>query len=150
MNSINLCGRMVKDPELRRTDTGKAVCSFNLAVKRPKNAEKTDFIACVVWQQGAEYLCKYGHKGDVVAANGYLSGREWTSKDGEKRIAWEVTVDSIELIGGKRNEQGAMNPNQVPNNYQQGYQQGAMPSYQQPYPQQSYAVLNDPDVQLPF
>lgn len=146
MNSINLCGRMVKDPELRRTDTGKAVCSFNLAVKRPKNAEKTDFIACVVWQQGAEYLCKYGHKGDVVTVNGYLYGREWTSKDGEKRMAWEVNADSVELVSGKRNEQSAMNPNQVPNNYQQG----AMPSYQQPYPQQSYAVLNDPDVHLPF
>jgi hypothetical protein len=65
-------------------------------------------------------------------------------------MAWEVNADSVELVGGKRNEQGTMNPNQVPNNYQQGYQQGAMPSYQQPYPQQNFEVLNDPNIQLPF
>lgn len=142
MNSVNICGRMVKDPELRRTETGNAVCSFNLAVKRPKNAEKTDFIACVVWKQGAEYLSKYGHKGDVVAINGYLAGREWTSKEGEKRIAWEVTAESVELVGGKKPEGTQTAP-------QQSYNQYPQQSYSQ-YPQQNFGVLTDSDMQLPF
>ena len=146
MNSINLCGRMVKDPELRRTDTGKAVCSFNLAVKRPKNAEKTDFIACVVWQQGAEYLCKYGHKGDVVTVNGYLYGREWTSKEGEKRMAWEVNADSVELVGGKKTEGQQSYQPTAP---QQSYPQYPQQNYPQ-YPAQNFEVLNDPNIQLPF
>jgi single-strand DNA-binding protein len=140
MNSINLIGRLTADPELRRTGTGTACCSFSLAVKRPRVKDTTDFLNCVVWQQGAEYLCQYGHKGDIVGVTGYLTSRSWEDKNGNKRIAFEVTCDSVELLSSKRNSEGNSNTYQGQNN-----------SYAQPsYPQQSFEPITDPDVKLPF
>ena len=72
MNSINIIGRLTKEVELRRTQSGKAVATYSLAVKRPRSKDDTDFINCVTWEKAAEYLSQYGHKGDVVAVNGSL------------------------------------------------------------------------------
>lgn len=140
MNSINLIGRLTADPELRRTGTGTACCSFSLAVKRPRVKDTTDFLNCVVWQQGAEYLCQYGHKGDIVGVTGSLTSRNWQDKDGNKRIAFEVTCDSVELISSKRNSEGSSNTSQKQNG-----------SYAHPsYAQQNFPTIDDPDVNLPF
>lgn len=130
MNSVNIIGRLCKEPELRRTQSGTACCSFSLAVKRPKVKDTTDFHDFVVWQQGAEYLCQYGHKGDIVGVTGYLTTREWTDKEGNKRKTTEVTCDSVELISSKKSENTA---------------------HQAPKPaQQSFQPLDIPDEQLPF
>lgn len=104
MNTTSITGRLTADPELRATQNGTSVCSFTLAVKRPKVKDMTDFINCVVWRAGAEYLCKYGHKGDTVAANGILTTRKYQDRDGNNRTAFEVVADTVELIGGQRTE----------------------------------------------
>ena len=57
MNSINLVGRLTADPELKTTQSGISVCTFSLAVNRPRVKDTTDFINCVAWRQSAEYLC---------------------------------------------------------------------------------------------
>lgn len=131
MNSVTMIGRLTNEPELRRTQTGTACCSFTLAVKRPKVKDTTDFHDFVVWQQGAEYLCQYGHKGDLVGVTGYLTTREWQDKDGNKRKAREVTCDNVELISSKKSES---QPAQT----------------QQTYAQQSFQSIDIPDAQLPF
>lgn len=136
MNSINITGRLCADPELRRTQSGTACCSFTLAVKRPRAKDTSDFHNFVVWQQGAEYLCQYGHKGDLVGVTGYLTTREWTDKEGNKRKATEVTCDSVELISSKRSSEAGNNTAPVqnkPSNAQQDFQQ-----------------INISDEQLPF
>ena len=140
MNSINIIGRMAFDPELRKTQSGTSCCSFTLAVKRPKVKDVTDFHNFVVWQQGAEYLCQYGHKGDIVGVAGYLTTREWTDKDGNKRKSVEVTCDSVELLSSKRNSEEGGNTT-----YRQNAQQ-SQPSYAQ----QSFQSVDIPDSQLPF
>jgi single-strand DNA-binding protein len=156
MNVICMTGRLTKEPELRRTQQGTAVCSFSLAVKRPRVKDTTDFHDCVVWQQGAEYLCQYGHKGDLVVVNGALTTREWTDNNSNKRKATEVTCDSVELISAKRDSQQGNQPNQQPTNaYPQGQQaqiQGCNGGYRQDYPghQQQYPQIDVPDAQLPF
>lgn len=109
MNNISIIGRITADPEIRRTASGTSCCSFSLAVKRPRAKDTTDFLNFVVWQQGAEYLCKYAHKGDLVGASGYLTSRSWEDKNGNKRIAYEVTCDSVELLSGRRNSDGGNN-----------------------------------------
>lgn len=123
MNSCNFVGRLTADIELRRTDSGKAVASYSLAVKRPRVADTTDFIEFVSWEQEAEYLAKYAHKGDVVAASGTLQPRNWTDKEGNKRKAWEVVTTAVELLSSKRNSEGNNQPNQNQNGYPGGYGQ---------------------------
>ena len=105
MNSINICGRLTADPELKTTQSGVSVCAYNLAVKRPKVKDTTDFLTCVSWRQGAEYLAKYGHKGDMVAVSGVLTTRSYEDKNGNKRTSYEIVADTVELVGGTKTEQ---------------------------------------------
>ena len=129
MNSVNMIGRLTKEPELRRTQTGTACCSFTLAVKRPKVKDTTDFHDFVVWQQGAEYLCQYGHKGDIVGVTGSLITRSWEDKDGNKRKTVEVNCDSVELLSSKKSDGNAQ---------------------QSPKPANDFQQIDIPDEQLPF
>ena len=135
MNSVTMIGRLCNEPELRRTQSGTACCSFSLAVKRPKVKDTTDFHDFVVWQQGAEYLCQYGHKGDLVGVTGYLITRSWQDKEGNKRKAIEVNCDSVELISSKKNDSNS-----------QPAQTQAKPTYAQ----QSFQPIDIPDAKLPF
>ena len=149
MNSINIIGRLCAEPELRRTNEGTPVCSYSLAVKRPMVKDTTDFIECVSWKQGAEYLAQYGHKGDIVAVSGSLQIREWTDKEGKKRKTYEVVTTSVELLSSKRNSEAGGNTNQNQNSFQgQVYQpkQNNQPQYKQ----QGFGGYIDPDAQLPF
>ena len=98
MNSCNFTGRLTSDPELKTTSSGLSVCSFTLAVKRPRIKDTTDFINFVAWRQSAEYLSKYGHKGAMVEVSGTLTSRKFEDKSGNNRIAFEVVADSLGLI----------------------------------------------------
>ena len=146
MNSVTMIGRLCKEPELRRTQSGTACCSFSLAVKRPKVKDTTDFHNFVVWQQGAEYLCQYGHKGDIVGVTGYLTTRNWEDKDGNKRNAIEVTCDSVELISSKKTGEGNNNTTQNQNGFQGKVYQPQQPKYNQ----QSFQSVDGPDEGLPW
>ena len=101
MNSINLTGNICNDLEVKTTTSGKSVMSFNLAVKRPFTKDTTDFIPVVVWDQGAEYLGKYGRKGAKLAVSGKLTTRKWQDNNGGNRVAYEVVADSVELMESK-------------------------------------------------
>lgn len=97
MNSINLTGNICNDVELKQTNNGKAVMQFNLAVKRPFAKDTTDFIPVVVWEQSAEYLSRYARKGTKVAISGKLTSRNYEDKNGNKRTAFEVIADAVEI-----------------------------------------------------
>lgn len=108
LNKIFIMGRLTKDPELRRTSTGTAVCSFTLAVERDgKDAEgnkTTDFIDCVAWKTTAEFVSKYFAKGRMMIAGGSLQIREWTANDGTKRRSAEVVVRDVYFGEPKQQE----------------------------------------------
>lgn len=140
MNSINLIGRMTADPELRRTQDGTAVCTFTLAVRRPRVKDTSDFIDCVAWRQSAEYLTQYGHKGDIVAVSGALNSRKWKDKDGNNRTSWEAVAESVELLSNKRNSEASGNTTNPQNTYPGGNS----------YAQQSFRSIDIPDADLPF
>ena len=97
MNVISLVGRLTEQPELKQTNGGKSVVSVSIAVDRPFAKDTTDFIPLVVWGQPAEYLSKYGKKGSKVAVSGYLTTRKYEDKSGNKRTAYEVVVNTVEL-----------------------------------------------------
>lgn len=115
MNNCSFIGRLTADPELKHTSSGISVCSFTLAVNRPRVKDTTDFINFQAWRQSAEYLCKYGHKGDMVAVNGTLTSRKWQDKDGNNRTAFDVVADSLSVIGGKSNQTAQGNVTPLPN-----------------------------------
>lgn len=102
-NNITLTGRLTENPQIKTTQNGVSVCSFTLAVKRPHVKDTTDFIPCQVWRQGAEYLSKYGAKGNMVAATGSLITRKWQDQSGNNRISYDVLCDSVELLSSNSN-----------------------------------------------
>lgn len=110
LNQISVQGRFARDPELRRTNSGKAVTSFALACDRDfKNqqtgAKEVDFIECVAWGGTAETVEKYFRKGQMSVVTGRLQLRDWTDKNGQKRRQAEILVSSVYFCGGK--ESGA-------------------------------------------
>lgn len=106
LNKIVLMGRLTRDPELRRTQSGTPVASFALAVDRDfksQNGEKeTDFIDVVVWRNTAEFVSKYFSKGRMAIVEGRLQIRDWTDKDGGKRRSAEVVADNVYFGDSKR------------------------------------------------
>lgn len=104
LNRITIMGRLTKDVELRRTNTGKAVASITLAVDRDFEKGVTDFVDCVLWQNTAEFAAKYFAKGRMAVVSGRLQIRDWTDKDGNKRRNAEVVADSIYFGDSKREE----------------------------------------------
>lgn len=107
MNTIQITGRLTADPECKHTQSGVAVCSYTLAVKRPKVKDVTDFLPVVSWRQGAEYLCQYAHKGDMIAATGTLTARKWQDKDGNSRVSYEVQTDTVEILSPRKESKPA-------------------------------------------
>ena len=97
MNTINLTGNICGDLELKQTNSGKSVMQFNLAVKRPHTKDTTDFIPLVLWEQSAEYLSRYAHKGSKIGVSGKLTSRQYEDKNGNKRTVFEVVCDSVEI-----------------------------------------------------
>lgn len=98
MNSFNCVGRLTADPELKATQSGISVCSFSLAVNRPKVKDTTDFLNFVAWRQSAEYLCKYARKGNRIAVSGCLTSRKYDDKDGKHRVAFEIVCDALSVL----------------------------------------------------
>lgn len=110
LNETAIMGRLTADPELKRTSSGTAVCSFTLAVERDgKTGEDgkraTDFIDCVAWRGAAEFLCKYFGKGRVVVATGHLQTRTWKDKHEQTRKETELNVSSLYFGDSKKLEQ---------------------------------------------
>ena len=110
LNKIFIMGRLTRDPELRRTQSGTPVTSFSLAVDRDfksQSGEKeTDFIDVVAWRSTAEFAAKYFTKGRMAIVEGRLQIRPWTDKDGNNRRSAEVVADNIYFGDSKRDSAG--------------------------------------------
>ena len=116
MNSVNLVGRLTKEPELRYTPSGVAVSNFTLAVDRNyKNAQgerETDFIPCVAYRQTAEFAANYIAKGKLAGVSGRIQVRSYTGQDGQKRWVTEIVVENVYLLSPKDNGGGGTNSTQ--------------------------------------
>jgi single-strand DNA-binding protein len=101
MNIVAMTGRLTHTPELRQIPSGKSVCTFSLAVDRPRVKDVTDFFTFVAWDKIAEYIARYGQKGDTVEVSGVLTSRSFEDKNGAKRTAIEIKVEAAHLIKSK-------------------------------------------------
>lgn len=105
LNHITIMGRITRDIELRRTNSGVAVASFNVAVDRDfgQNGQKeTDFIDCVAWRQTGEFVERNFSKGKMIVVSGRLQIRKWEDKNGNKRTTAEVVADNVYFGDSKK------------------------------------------------
>lgn len=126
LNKIIIMGRLTRDPELRRTQSGTAVASFSLAVDRDfknQNGEKeTDFIDVVAWRNSAEFVSRYFTKGRMAVVEGRLQIRPWQDRDGNKRRSAEVVADNVYFGDSKKESDGGGNQGSYSQNaYGGGY-----------------------------
>ena len=147
LNRIIIMGRLARDPELRRTGSGTAVTSFTLAVDRDFKSQggekETDWIDVVAWRNTAEFVSKYFTKGRMAVVEGRLQMRNWTDRDGNKRVSAEVVADNV-YFGDSKRDSGA-------GDY------GAAPAYSAPMSRSGapmghsdFAEIGEEDGELPF
>ena len=109
MNKIIVMGRLVRDPEIKYTQSGKVVATFTLAVDRPFSGEngqrESDFIPCVLWGKQAETVGNCVHKGQRLLVEGRLQIRNYDAKDGSKRYVTEIICNGFEFV--EKREGGA-------------------------------------------
>lgn len=110
INNVVLMGRMVADPEIRTTSTGKSVANFRIAVDRAfsKNGNKeADFITIVAWEKTADFISRYFNKGSMIALRGEIQTRNYEDSSGNKRTATEVLAREVSFCGSKNETNSA-------------------------------------------
>lgn len=121
MNRITLCGRLTKDCELRVTTTGTAVCTFTVAVDRPRNKDgvkEADFIRCKCFGKQGETIAFYKGKGDMIAVDGRLQTGSY-EKDGIRHYTTDVIVERADFLGKEKNAQrDEKQPSRTPSGFE--------------------------------
>lgn len=105
-NRVILVGNLTRDPEIRYTQSGKAVTKFTLAVNNPRNKEETTFVDIVAWDRLGETCNTYLKKGSNTLVEGRLVIRSYDDKDGNKRKATEVVIDNMQMLGARQGGEG--------------------------------------------
>jgi single-strand DNA-binding protein len=132
MNQVSLFGRLTRDPELRYTQSGKAVVNFTLAINRFGENNEADFFDCVVWDKQAELIANSCKKGHRLLVWGRLQQDKWQDQQGQNRTTIKIMVSGFSFIEPK--QEGQTPTNQPPT--RQGQQQGYVPPANGGYPQQ--------------
>lgn len=104
MNIVIMVGRLTKDPEIRYSQQGKAVCNFSIAVDRRIKREgenSTDFFNCVCFGKTAEFVEKYFSSGKRIAIEGNIQNDSFVGRDGTKKTSVKIVCDNVEFADGK-------------------------------------------------
>jgi single-strand DNA-binding protein len=108
MNSVNLIGRLVREVELKKTKSDKAVTNFTIAVNNAYKKDTAYFINCVAWQHSATYLDKYAKKGALLSVEGHLETRTY-EKDEMTQFVTEVVAHQIKILDNRTKEKEESN-----------------------------------------
>ena len=145
LNVVGIIGRMVKDPELKTTNSGKSVCSFRIAndsgYKDASGQSQTNWLDVTAWGKTAEFVCKYFPKGALIAIDGRLQTRSYQDKNGQNRTSVEIVAQNVNFCGSKESTSPA------PQNAAQ--RPAATLQLSQGEPDADYALIED-DGDLPF
>ncbi|TGY65137.1 single-stranded DNA-binding protein [Dubosiella muris] len=130
INRVVLVGRLTKDPELRKTQSGTSVVSYTIAVNRRSQTPgqpDADFISCVAWNKTAELMAQYLHKGSLIGVEGRIQTRNYENQQGQRVYVTEVVTDNVQFLEPKnaQPQQNAYNSYGNSNSYN---------SYSQPQP----------------
>lgn len=102
LNVAVIMGRLVRDPELRQTQSGKDVASFTVACDRNRKDAPADFIPVTAWDKTAQFVCRYFQKGSLIAVDGRLQSRQYQDKAGNNRTAIEILANNVNFAGSKQ------------------------------------------------
>ena len=120
INRVVLVGNLTKDPELRHTPSGTAVCNLRLAVNTRRKDEtgqwvdKPNYFDITVWGNQGERCAQYLAKGRPVGVDGRLEWREWETPEGNKRQAVEVVADTVQFLGSRGDGEGSGGGGYIP------------------------------------
>lgn len=135
MNKVILTGYVANDIELKTTQSGTPVVSFNVAARRPRTKDDTtDFLTVVAWRHTAEFISKYFQKGSGIEVSGIITVRKWQDKDGNNRYSTEIVAEEVDF-GKKQKGDGGRG--------------GSETSYQAPQ-QGGFNEIAEDDEDLPF
>ena len=158
LNHIIMMGRLVKDPELRTTQSGVSVTSFRIACNRDFGGRdgsepQTDFVDVVAWRQTGEFVSRNFTKGKMIIVSGRLQMRDWTDRDGNKRTSAEIVADNV-YFGESKRDSESNNYSQSSYTGQSGYSVNSNDSPRQsapvpPVTPSPFEELED-DGELPF
>lgn len=119
INNVVLVGRITKDPELKKSQSGLSVVSFTLAVNRRKTKDKeqeADFINCVAWRSSADYLANYVRKGTLLGVEGSIQTRNYENQQGQRVYVTEIICDSVQTLYRTQDGNGQANTYAQPQN----------------------------------
>ncbi|MGY4789936.1 single-stranded DNA-binding protein [Pediococcus pentosaceus] len=159
INRTVLVGRLTRDPELKYTNSGRAVASFNIAVNRQftnsQGEREADFINCVIWNKTAENFCNFTRKGSLVGIDGRIQTRSYENQQGTRVFVTEVVAENFSLLESKNSNQnnqseqfGQNRPQNNGKNYQNQQNGQSSPNRNPNDPFNSMPDIKDDD--LPF
>lgn len=109
INSVNIMGRLTRDPELK-TAGDSHVCRITVAVDDRYKRDKAYFFEVTAWRATAEFISRYFHKGDMIAVTGSLSQDAWDGADGAKKTKTYILADNVSFCGGRPSQPVAETP----------------------------------------
>ena len=110
LNKVILAGRIVAEPELKQTPTGVSVCSIRIAVNRrfqsrdSQQQNEADFFNVTAWQNTAEFIAKYFHKGSAICICGRIQNRSWTDQNGQKRYMTDIIAEEANFVESRNSQ----------------------------------------------
>ena len=158
INRVVLVGRLTRDPELRKTQSGTSVVSYTLACDRrfkTPGQPEADFISCVAWNKTAEVMAQYLHKGSLIGIEGRIQTRNYENQQGQRVYVTEVITDSFDFLEPKNShsQYGKTDPYGTPvqtNPYAQPVQQPAEPAFSSAFDSSDDDTLDIASDDLPF
>ncbi len=149
LNKVQLIGNLTRDPELRYTPSGAAVCSFGIATNRSwttdtgEKRDEVEFHNIVAWRKLAEICSQYLKKGGKVYVEGRLTTRSWTSQDGQQKNRTEVVIEDMIMLDSRGGGSHAGDAESAQHSGE------ARQSYQKPAPKQPAADKKGQEVEEP-
>ena len=120
INRVVLTGRLTRDVDLRYTQGGAAVATFNLAVDRrftnQQGEREADFVSCVIWRKSAENFANFFHKGSLVGIEGRIQTRNYENQQGQRVYVTEVIVENFSFLESKSSTGNGSYQNNRPQN----------------------------------
>jgi single-strand DNA-binding protein len=106
LNKVIIMGRLTKDPDLKNTQSGVAMCRFSVAVERQfkdkvTGERQTDFLDCTAFRGTAEFISRYFAKGNMILVEGNIQNNNYTDNNGVKHYSNNIMVENVSFCGGK-------------------------------------------------